>query len=424
MTHKTKNKKDNNEQLQFDFCEVCRLNHNQGRRHNYFPSHKTALSTLLTRFQSKLFDVKFFLKTPTPICPEHAHQNRLWCIFCNCDILELDGFFARGNEIQHLASLEHWKRVKGFMWKYRGGMDRVDLFRIGEVDYAKWEKKCRTLKTEMEKTESIRPVVGPSKNIHTELNANSVNCFHKIDIDSHNFCIPNGVVPLHSYTNERTQASCSVPSVSQAGPSSHNMRGSIQVQHPQYSTGYTDNQHCSKSVAMECSSYGYLSNGSVHSGVRIANGENASTGVMNMTQISPTAKQNLEGNVHSGAPPPWFDTTNENQLDSALKAEHDDLVASKARKSSKLNPKRVGAAWAEKRKLELELERRGGLVNNNYDAKWLPNFGRVWQSGTRKESRKEFQTQNKASAKAHNQTEILMPLQPYVSKRMRRETNE
>ncbi|KAL6579747.1 hypothetical protein OROMI_007771 [Orobanche minor] len=369
MTHKTKNKKDNNEQQQFDFCEVCRLNHNQGRRHNYFPSHKTALSTLLTRFQSKLSDVKFFLKTPTPICPEHAHQNRLWCIFCNCDILSLDGPFARGNEIQHLASLEHWKRVKGFMWKYGGGMDRVDLFRIGEVDYAKWEKKCRTLKTETEKTESI------------------------------------------SYTNERTQASCSVPSVSQAGPS-HNMHGSIQVQYPQYATGYMDNHHCSKSVAMECSSYGYLSNGS-----------NASTGVMNMTQISPTSKENLEGNVHSGAPPPWFDTTSQNQLDSAFKAEQDDLVASKARKSSKLNPKRVGAAWAEKRKLELELERRGGLVNNNYDAKWLPNFGRVWQSGTRKESRKEFQTENKASAQADNQMEILMPLQPYVSKRMRRETN-
>ncbi|KAL6509669.1 hypothetical protein OROGR_022979 [Orobanche gracilis] len=146
--------------------------------------------------------------------------------------------------------------------------------------------------------------------------------------------------------------------------------------------------------------------------------------VMNMTLISSTSKQNFEGNVHSGAPPPWFDTTNQNQLDSALKAEQDDLVASKAKKSSKLNPKRVGAAWAEKRKLELELERRGGLVNNNYDAKWLPNFGRVWQSGTRKESIKEFQTENKASAKADNQKEILMTLQPYVSKRMRRETNE
>lgn len=41
------------------------------------------------------------------------------------------------NAVGHLASEEHWKRVKGFMWKYGGGMDRVDLFRITEADFAK-----------------------------------------------------------------------------------------------------------------------------------------------------------------------------------------------------------------------------------------------------------------------------------------------
>lgn len=41
------------------------------------------------------------------------------------------------NAVEHLASEEHWKRVKGFMWKYGGGMGRVDSFRITEVDHAK-----------------------------------------------------------------------------------------------------------------------------------------------------------------------------------------------------------------------------------------------------------------------------------------------
>ncbi|KAK6153230.1 hypothetical protein DH2020_012869 [Rehmannia glutinosa] len=322
-----------------------------------------------------------------PIRPEHAHQNRLWCVFCNFDILELDSPFACGNAIEHLASVEHWKRVKGFMWKYGGGMDRVHLFRIAEVDFAKWEKKCKALKTEGAKAESVGPVVGPWKNIHNELNADSVNSFHKNDVDSLKFCIPNGVVPLHNYTNEKTQVSCSVSSsVSEAEDS----------QYLKNSTGYMDNQHCSNSLAV---------NGSVYSGVRIANGEN----------ISP---EDIIGNVHTGAPPPWFDATKGNQLDVALKSEQSDLVSSKAGKSSKLNPKRVGAAWAERRKLELELEKRGELVNNNYDANWLPNFGRVWQSGTRKESRKEFRMEDEASPKADNQSEVPMPLQPYISKRM------
>lgn len=132
-----------------------------------------------------------------------------------------------------------------------------------------------------------------------------------------------------------------------------------------------------------------------------------------MTQIS--SQKPVEGNVHTGAPPPWFDTTKGNQLDLPGKLEP---VSSKPRKSSKLNPKRVGAAWAERRKHEMELERRGELVGNNFDANWLPNFGRVWQSGTRKESRKEFRMENKPSLEDDNQLESPMPLQPYVSKRM------
>ncbi|KAG8388501.1 hypothetical protein BUALT_Bualt02G0132200 [Buddleja alternifolia] len=390
------------------------LNHNHGRRHNFFPNHKSSLSTLLTRFQSKLADVKFFLKTPILLRPEHAHQNRLWCVFCNCDILELDSRFACGDAIEHLASGEHWKRVKGFMWKYGGGMDRVDLFRVTEEDYAKWEKKCKLLKAEAARVEPV----GPSNNIHNEMNADNVNSFHKNSVNSLNFNIPNGVVPLHSYTDERTQVSGSVlSSISKAGPSFHNMTWGVQVGDAQ-TTGCMDNQNSSNSLARECSSYGHLSNGSVQSGVRTANGESRSLGMQILTQISSTSQQAIQGNVHTGAPPPWFDATKGSQLDLTCKPEVSDLASSKAGKSSKLNPKRVGAAWAERRKLELESERRGELVNNNFDANWLPNFGRVWQSGTRKESRKAFQMESKSSPKCDNQSDELMPLQPYVSKRM------
>ncbi|GER32178.1 HORMA domain-containing protein 1 [Striga asiatica] len=449
---KMKMKRKSNEPQQFEFCDVCRLNHNQGRRHNYFPTHKASLATLLTRFQSKLTHVKSFLKSPTPIRPDFANQNRLWCIFCNCNILELDNPFSCGNVIQHLASVEHWKRIKGFMWKYGGGMNSVDLFRISESDYAKWEKKCRTLETEAAKAESIGPVTGPPKNIHNELHADSVNSLQKDNIDSCNFFISNGVVPLHSYTNERTQTLCSVSSIPDAGPSSRNIPGSLQRVHAQDPKENMDNLHCSTYHARECSSYGYLRDRAVNAGVRTANGENTSPvpscfllpeacvllqlinlvclsswvivffcsfmqDRINLTRISSSSKEALEENVHSGAPPPWFDATNGNQLNDVLKTEEKDLLSPKARKSSKLNPKRVGAAWAERRKLELELEKRGELVKYSYDANWLPNFGRVWQSGPRKESRKEFQMESKASPKTAEQTEIVMTLQPYIGKR-------
>jgi hypothetical protein len=43
--------------------------------------------------------------------------------------------------ISHLASEEHLKKLKHFMWKNGGGMDRVDTFRISEADAAKVSAK-------------------------------------------------------------------------------------------------------------------------------------------------------------------------------------------------------------------------------------------------------------------------------------------
>lgn len=90
-----KERKTDEQQQQFQLCEVCKLNHNQGRRHIYFPNHKTSLRLLLARFQSKLSGVRLFLRTPTPLRPEGAHTSRFWCVFCDCDVVELGNPFAR-----------------------------------------------------------------------------------------------------------------------------------------------------------------------------------------------------------------------------------------------------------------------------------------------------------------------------------------
>lgn len=137
-----------------------------------------------------------------------------------------------------------------------------------------------------------------------------------------------------------------------------------------------------------------------------------------LTQISHIPHEGTEGNVHTGAPPPWFDLSQGNQLDSTRRPEPSNLKSPKSGKSSRLNPKRVGAAWAERRKLELELEKRGEPLTNTFNPNWLPNFGRVWQSGTRKDSRKEFQMESTLSYKEDVESENRMPLQPYISKKM------
>lgn len=179
----------------------------------------------------------------------------------------------------------------------------------------------------------------------------------------------------------------------------------------------SDEKHSNNSRGKSCLNEGYLHNGPVYEEKREANGDGSSAGLQKLTRISFTTHETDPGNVHSGAPPPWLDATNGIHLEPSAKPV-----------KSKLNPKRVGAAWADRRKLEMEMERKGQLPANRYDASWLPNFGRVWQSGTRKDSRKEFQVETKKPLKDENQSiddsSLQLQLQPYISKRMRREAND
>lgn len=143
-------------------------------------------------------------------------------------------------------------------------------------------------------------------------------------------------------------------------------------------------------------------------------------GFQNLTQISSKDCKESSGNVHTGALPPWFAADEEIQLSIPLQPVSGTLfsMSNKSGKSKKLNPKRVGAAWAERRKREMEMEQRGEIVKSDYDANWLPNFGGVWQSGSRKETRKEFELEKDTVVKVESQSEMPIKIQPYVSKRM------
>lgn len=52
--------------------------------------------------------------------------------FCKC-LCPVNSY----NAINHLASADHLKNLKHFLWKYGGAVDRLDTFRILEADVAK-----------------------------------------------------------------------------------------------------------------------------------------------------------------------------------------------------------------------------------------------------------------------------------------------
>ncbi|PWA98278.1 hypothetical protein CTI12_AA021670 [Artemisia annua] len=395
----------------YEFCKVCKINHNLGRRHNYLPNHIKSLSSYLSKFQSKLTDIRLFVKNPRLVGQEINFRKSFWCVFCDVDVAEETGCeFACEKAISHLASADHLKNVKSFIWKYGGGMDQVDRFRVSEVDLAKYEKKCMSMKSERGGEQSHGPLIGPSNDIHNELKYDYVDNCDKSHISSYNITFPNHVLPLQNHTNENYQVSHSDHYGGAATSTSSSYDEKPVVANTKHFNNLKGN------TGRNCLKGGYHDKGlgktcQVYAEKGEANGEGSSAGLLKLTQISSKVHEVNAGNVHSGAPPPWFDTTNEVHLDPGLKP------VTKTVKS-KLNPKRVGAAWAEKRKLEMEMERRGELPTSNFDANWLPNFGRVWQSGSRKDSRKEFETEAKKPLTEETQSDSSLQLQPYVSKRM------
>ncbi|KAK9108496.1 hypothetical protein Syun_024507 [Stephania yunnanensis] len=401
---KSKKKKKKKRESEFEFCAVCKLNHDRGRSHKYLPNHTKSLTNFLSRFLQKLSDVRFFLRNPALLRPEHASRNRLWCVFCDSDVQELDSLFACGNAIRHLASSEHLKNLKDFLWKHGGGMDRVDAFRVSESDFTKWEKRCVSLKDTPAATSNGRsygPSMGPLKDIHTDVSSDNRDSFEQSSSQCFISNVSNGFLPLQDFTRERIQVSQSL---------------------------VHDSANCSR-VQEEAAGLpvGMVGSGNFMKALK-ANGDDqclmdhsrnsslsrTTCSEMSLTSISLPMGE-ASGNVHSGAPPPWLEGNGDNQLNHASIS---GFSSKNLRKTSKLNPKRVGAAWAEKRKVELEMERRGELVPNNLNADWLPNFGRVWQFGSRKESRKEFETEKTKSVTVSNISETPIKLQPYVSKRM------
>ncbi|CAK7336721.1 unnamed protein product [Dovyalis caffra] len=277
------------------------------------------------------------------------------------------------------------------MWKYGSGMDRVDTFRILEADVAKWEKKCEALRNEGSSSGdgSGGMQVGPSNDIRNEINLENINSFENNSLDNVNLNISNGVMPLQYYTNEYQISNSGVSAVTNAGPSMYGVVSTLPVR------AHSGSQNIPQVLALAPQLAG-------------------------VTQVPALTPQMAGGNVHTGAPPPWLEATEENQLNVQQKpiSSRSVPVSNKSGKSHKLNPKRVGAAWAERRKMEMEMEKRGEMVKSDCNANWLPNFGRVWQSGSRKESRKEFEKEKRKLPNVESHTEMPITIQPYISKRM------
>lgn len=93
-----------------------------------------------------------------------------------------------------------------------------------------------------------------------------------------------------------------------------------------------------------------------------------------------------EGNVHSGAPPPWLLSSEEEATSGEIGPTIESYTAHLEReKKKKLPANRVGAKFDHQQ---------------STDQAWLPSFGRVWSKGGRQQSKKFFQRMSSTTKKS------------------------
>ncbi|KAG6746172.1 hypothetical protein POTOM_050686 [Populus tomentosa] len=250
--------------------------------------------------------------------------------------------------------------------------------------------------------------VGPTKDI---LNHEHINNFENNSLGNVNLNISNGVMPLQYYTIEYQISSSGFSAVANVGSSMYRVVSTLPVHahsgtclcNPNDLTASWNSQHSFPYNSINCAPN--LGNGQVYQGERSVLGVSTLWGSHNIPQVPAMAlqlagvtlvpaltPQMAGGNVHTGAPP-WFEATEENQLNIQFYIR--DCLGRK------------------------EKDGDGRFVKSDCDDNWLPNFGRVWQHGSQKESRKEFENEKQKLPNVESHTEMPVRIQPYISKQMK-----
>ncbi|KAI9144164.1 coiled-coil domain-containing protein 84 protein [Paraphysoderma sedebokerense] len=319
----------------FIFCDLCKRNFSGGNRHYYSKLHKEKLHKILSRQIEKYSKLKQFLNPVTEL-EDASKQPSFWCVFCDHDVRLTAQDFLEDVQIAckhvyaHLASEKHRFKVEEYLEKHYGDISDVEKYTL---DYNSYQKFKRLAKAKVEEVVKNRRAAQAEAETLFAMKQQQ-NYVSQTDP----FQIPPPV---------------SRPSKSHFAPS--------------HAPTTSKNRITTKEIQSVVSTSNSSTNPKLDEAAK----------VLNLTRIQVPSLKPGQGNVHDSATvPPWL--LNDSDSDDQKEIGPSEELFRKAQKieqKKKLNPKRLGA----------NLDRQT-QVN---DA-WVPNFGRVWNAGSRSSTRIEF----------------------------------
>ncbi|CAH1242036.1 CCDC84 [Branchiostoma lanceolatum] len=121
----------------FQYCEVCRRHHSQGRKHVYSRTHRDNINAIINKYGKKVKAAKPVLKHP--VVDSGVNEENFWCYFCGCEVKKHDttatATMKYGGFFRHLASQEHRQKTFSFWWDHRIEKSLKNSFLLTQEDY-------------------------------------------------------------------------------------------------------------------------------------------------------------------------------------------------------------------------------------------------------------------------------------------------
>ncbi|XP_072835494.2 centrosomal AT-AC splicing factor [Pogona vitticeps] len=327
-------------------CPVCRCSAFAGRRsHLHSAGHQRRLRAALARLGEKVEAARRTLRRAAvvPFDPSE-HRRPFWCVCCGREVerwhLSAGGrAVLHGGLLQHLASPEHKKAVSAFWWENKADPKLKPKFLISWEDYERFKASLSdALDTyEAKEDEVIQEMAAHIREVE-QRRQEMVQAILEPQTETE---LCDGSAATNAFAESLSDSAFATEEEEQPGPSS--------------------------------SSIGFL-----REPLRGPHGTLPGPDWLESGQsLTFIGRQAGEGNIHTGAKPPWLMDEEVNQ--GQIGPSYEEFLKEKEKeKLKKLPPQRVGANFDH--------------TSQTGDG-WLPSFGRVWNHGRRWQSRFQFKAE-------------------------------
>ncbi|XP_045192627.2 centrosomal AT-AC splicing factor-like [Mercenaria mercenaria] len=314
---------------QFSYCSLCKISHKLGKKHIYSKRHQLILKAITQKFSCKIQQIKKDLFSPNVQDATFENCAKFWCYFCKKEYakheIEENCTVVGAGLLEHISSKDHQSNMEQFFWDNLMKKELKPQFLLSLEDLHIFKKAAMLAVKKRQKSEELARTQIAEEISLQERKRLSESAVRATSLED---------LPGNAHFGTSLGGS-----------------GKVVMLENRYQSA------AGRKLTLSAKADG-------------------------LTYVKPATPTNTEeGNVHSGAVPPWLQPDEDSSGTGVIGPTMQDFQKHLEReKKSKLPANRVGAKFDH-------------TASTSHD--WLPSFGRVWSKGRRLQSKQHFERELK-----------------------------